>query len=206
MTFLSLPARIGGDQAARHFARPRFANLYGLLVRPVHVARKSDPPSRVPPFVERLWMPAYAVRLRTTSSKGERSVWTTVEAVCGEVSLLESVGELSPLDTGEDCFPPGIGEPEAVELARKGLLRYVMTRRGQFDKPVTDEVEEIRLYHFPVWVYYYRRRRKYLDLKVLDGCTGKASGAKMRVAVINALVAAKKSRQDIPVPFPHSQP
>jgi hypothetical protein len=56
-------------------------------------------------------------------------------------------------------------------------------------------VEEIRLYYLPVWVLYYRRQGTFLDIKVLDGHTGKPGGAKTRVAVLNALVAAKKSRQ-----------
>ena len=194
MTSLCLPAHIGGEQAARHFSRPRLRNLFGLLARPARVALKLDPSTRVPPFVERLWMPAYAVCLHTVSSQGERSVWMSVEAISGEVALFECIDELVPRERDDDWFPPAIDDAQAAELARKGMLRYVMAQRGQLNKPVVDAVEDIRPYHFPVWVYYYCRHGKYVDVKVLDGRTGKLAGAKMRISVINALVAARKSR------------
>jgi len=194
---LCLPARIAGDQAARHFCRPRFWNLYGLLTRAVRVATPGTPSSRVPPFVERLWLPAYAVCLRTTIRDNQKSVWTSVEGISGEFALLDCLDELVPRELDEDWFPPAIDDTQAVELARKGMLRYVMAQRGQLNKPTVDAVEEVRPYHFAVWVYYYRRRRKYIDLKVLDGYTGKSAGAKMRVSVINALVAAKRRRNPV---------
>jgi len=194
VTSLCLPARIDGDWAARHFSRPRFVNLFGLLARPVRVATAGAPAARIPPFVERLWMPAYAVCLHAVSNQGDRCVWTSVEGVCGEFSLFDGSEELAFRELDEDQFPPGVSETRAAELARKGLLKYVMSQRGQFNKPVVDAVEEIRLYYFPVWVLYYRRQGTFLDIKVLDGNTGKPGGAKTRVAVLNALVAAKKGR------------
>jgi hypothetical protein len=192
MTSLYLPARITGEQAARYFSRPRFRNLFGLLARPVHVATAGSPSARIPPFVELLWLPAHAVCLHTASKQGDRRVWTSVEGVSGEFTLFECVDDLASCEPDADWFPPTINEQRATELARTGLLKYVMAQRGQLNKPVVDAVEEIRLYHFPVWVLYYRRRGTFLDIKVLDGYTGKSAGAKMRIAVINALVAAKK--------------
>jgi hypothetical protein len=188
---LCLPARIAGEQAARYFSRPGIGNLYGLLLRRVHIA----PASRILPFVERLWLPAYAVRLHTASRETQMSVWTTVEGISGEFTMLECAGDLVDQELAEDCFPSSIDEEHAVELARKGMLRYVMAQRGQLNKPTVDAVEEVRPYHFAVWVYYYRRRRKFIDLKVLDAYTGKSAGAKMRVSVVNALVAAKRQRE-----------
>jgi hypothetical protein len=193
VTLLCLPARIAGDQAARHFGRPRFANLFGLLAKPVRVATPHAPDIRIPPFVERLWMPAYAVLLHASSSKGDHRIWTSVEAICGEFSLFEGIDELAPLEPDRDWFPPAISEAQAADLARKGLLRYVISQRGQFNKPLVDSVEETRLYHFPIWACYFRRQGRFLDIKILDARTGKSAGAKMRVAVLNAFVAAKKA-------------
>ena len=191
---LCLPVGITGDQAARHFCRPRFLNLYGLLSKTVRVAVPGTPSSRVPPFVERLWLPAYAICLRTTTRDTRKSVWTSVEGISGEFTMLDCVDELAPRQLNEDWFPAGLDETQAVELARLGILKYVMVQRGQLNKPTVDAVEEVRPYHFAVWVYYYRRRRKFIDLKVLDGYTGKSAGAKMRVSVINALIAARQQR------------
>jgi hypothetical protein len=193
VTLLCLPARIAGNQAAGHFGRPRFTNLFGLLARPVRVATLSSPETRITPFVERLWMPAYAVCLHAVSSKGDRRVWTSVEAVCGEFTLFDCIEDLVPIDLDKDWFPPEITETQAVDHARKGLLKYVISQRGQLNKPLADAVEEIRPYHFPLWVYYFRRQGRFLDIKVLDARTGKSAGAKMRVAVLNAMVAARKA-------------
>lgn len=193
---LCLPTRIAGEQAARHFSRPGLRNLYGLLSRHVHVVVPERPAAKVLPFVERLWLPAYAVRLHATLRETEQNVWTSIEGISGEFSMFECAADLAEQELCEDHFPASIAQEQAVELARKGALRYVMAQRGQINKPTVDSVEEVRPYHFAVWVYYYRRRRKFIDLKVLDAYTGKSAGAKMRISVVNALVAAKRERSE----------
>lgn len=190
---LCLPARINGEEAARRFTRPRLANLYGLTVRPVRVASAGDASTRVPPFIERLWMPAYAVRLHTSTRGKPGGVWAAVDAWSGQFSLLEREGEIAPREPEEERFPPRLDEREAETLARAGLLQYILRRRGQ-SKPVIEGVEKVELYYYPLWVLYYRRRRKFLDIKVLDGYTGDTTGAKMRAAIIDALVAARQER------------
>jgi hypothetical protein len=187
-----LPEVIAGEQAADRFSRPRFSNLYGLLAKPVRVASKGDPNSRKPPFVELLWLPAFAVRVRAVSPKAERKLWVSVDGMSGEVSLLECAGDIVERKLREDCFPPTLEEASINEFARKGFMRFVMAQRGQINKPTVEDVEEIKLYYYAVWVYYYRRRRKRIDLKILDAYTGKTSGAKTRVSVVNALVAANR--------------
>ncbi len=190
-----LPGGISGDFAARYFSRPRLGNLYGLLRHRVRVANADDPATRIPPFVERLWMPAYAIRIHAATRKDTNSVWTSVDGWSGQCAILDCADNLVHQDLDEECLPPNLSETQAVEAARKGLLRFILAQRGQMNKPDIGEVEDIRLYHFPLWVYYCRRGfGKLLDIKVLDGCTGKSAGAKMRIAVIDALVAAKKNQ------------
>ncbi|HPO12515.1 MAG TPA: hypothetical protein PLI09_03650 [Candidatus Hydrogenedentes bacterium] len=190
-----LPGGVPGEFAARYFGRPRLANLYGLLSRPVRVASTEDPATRIPPFVERIWMPAYAIRIQAATRKDSNSVWTSVDGWSGQCAIMDCSDQLVEWELDEDCMPPKLEETEAVKAARKGLLRFILSQRGQMNKPDIGAVEEIRLYHFPLWVYYHHRRfGKRLDIKVLDGCTGKSAGAKMRIALINALVAAKKAK------------
>ncbi len=199
MTAYHLPARIEGEGAAKHFARPRIRNVFGLLAPSIRVAAAGTPSTRIPPFVERIWMPAYAICLHTASGKGDQHVWTSIEGISGTFSLFDCVDELASRELGEDSFPPIIDETDAGKLARNGLLRYIMSQRGQIDKPVVQAVTEIRPYHFPVWVYYFHRYGKErVDLKVFDAYSGKSAGAKMRVSVLNALIAAKKNRPPIP--------
>lgn len=182
----------GADAARRFFERPRFGNAFGLFARRVNVPAAGDPAPRALPFIERLWMPAYAVLVHTTSPKGERSVWTAVEGINGEFSLLECDNELAERELDGDVFPPLLDETRAAEIARKGTMQYILSQRGQINKPVVDGIEEVRPYHYPVWVCYYRRRNVFLDVKVQDARTRKSGGAKMRVSVLNALVARRK--------------
>lgn len=140
-------------------------------------------------------MPAFAIRIQSITKNSAKSVWTSVDGWVGECSILDCADALAELDVPEQHLSPKLDEVAAVKAARAGLLRYILAQRGQMNKPTVGEVEEIRLYHYPVWVYFYRRAGRYLDIKVLDACTGKSAGAKVRVAVLNALVGARKASE-----------
>ncbi len=140
-------------------------------------------------------MPAYAIRIQAITRQDTRSIWTSVDGWSAQCAILDCADELVSREIGATFFVPKIDEAKAVAAARAGLLRYILAQRGQMNKPDVGDVEEIRLYHFPIWVCFYRRVGRYIDIKTLDGCTGKSAGAKMRVAVLNALVAARKSRK-----------
>jgi len=194
-TVQCLTVRIASKRAAGFFERPRLLNLYGLLVKPTRVAKRSDPDSRKLPFLECLWMAAYAVLVRTTVRRAESNIWTSVDGCSGDVTLFDAVVELSPCEKTVDFLPPGLDETAAAAAARAGLQKHILRRRGQINKPVIEGVDQILLYYYPVWVYYYRRRRRYIDIKVLDAVTGKPAGAKVRVGVLNALVASRRGAE-----------
>ncbi len=193
MNTLCLPARLDAHTAGKAFMCPRWGNLFGLLARAVHTKREPGKPAPLP-FVERIWMPAYAIRFAFSSRRGPSNAWVSVDGCSGAFALFEPVEELAEREIREDLFPSLLDEAAAEQAGRQGLLKYALRIRGGPDKPVVDAMVEIRSYHFAVWVYYYRRRLKYIDLKVLDGYTGKSAGAKMRVSVINALIAARQQR------------
>jgi hypothetical protein len=190
VTQLILPGRFSGDDAVAWFARPRLRNLYGLLAPRARVAVPDDSASRTPPFVERIWMPGYAIRLHAIAKQRDQSVWTSVDGWTGQFAIFERVEQLQELALEEDYFPPGLEETKAIEIARHYLLQYVLRVRGEVGKPVVDAVEEVRIFHFPVWVLYYRRG-KAIDVRTMDGYTGKDGGPKLRISVVNALVAAR---------------
>lgn len=194
MTQFLLPARLSGEEAVAWFRRPCLRNLFGLLAPSARIAVPGDTASRTPPFIERIWMPAYAIRLHATSKQREQSVWTSVDGWTGQFAILECMDQVEERILAEDHFPPGLDETQAIAVARHGLLQFVMRVRGEAGKPVVDSVEEVRLYHFPVWVLYFRRGRRALDVRTLHGFTGKDGGPKLRVAVLNALVAARKGK------------
>ncbi len=198
MTSLCLPAHVGAEAAARFFRRPRIGNLFGLLAGQTRVAAAAggDPATRALPFIERLWMPAFAVRVHAACAKTEHSVWTAVEGINGEFSMLECHHELAERELDGDVFPPVIDETRVAAFARKGMMQYVLTQRGLMNKPIVDGIEEILPYHHPVWVCYYRRRSVFLDVMVQDARTGKSGGPKMRISVLHALVKRKKELRE----------
>lgn len=194
MTLLCLPTRINAQEAIEKFNQRKLKNLYGLLLKDIRIAAPGEPLSRVPPFIERLWLPAYAVCVHSYLRDKENRVWTTVDGLAGYFMFFDGVHELQSRDLTEDAYPPSVSPEQAEAAARKGLLQYILRQRGQFNKPIIDAVEEIRLFHFPVWVLYFQRVGKQLDIKVLDAYTGSPGGAKMRVAVLEALMSARKNR------------
>ncbi len=190
---LALPLRYTGGEAVSIFNRPRLLNLYGLICRSIGVAQPGDPASRIPPFVETLWMPAYAVRLSTQlRGKPSDDIWVSVDGCGGHVHVLEATSHFALRDIEEETFEPTIEESAACDLGRKGLLYYTLRQRRLF-KPIVQAVEEVDLFWYPVWVCYRPRHfGTRVDFKVLDANTGRIGGARLRIAVINGLIAKRK--------------
>ncbi len=188
MRSLYLPTRIDATEAARIFWRPRFGNLYGLWrARPVKRA-----PDGLPASIELIWMPAYAFRLALVKGQIHSNTWVSVDASFGGFALFERVSVLKEGLPQEDHLPPVIDQAGAEKLARQGLLRYVLRRRGA--KPFIEATEEVVAFYTPVWVYYYFSTGKKMDLKVLDGYTGSTMGGQMRAAIVNAFIQKQKER------------
>lgn len=183
MTSLSLPPRINASEAIRLFGRPRFTNLYGLWPsRPV-----KRTPDGAPASLERLWMTAYAFRL---SLAGGKSTWVSVDASFGGFALFERVDILEEIMPEEEVLPVVIDSAAAEKIARQGLLRFLLRRRGP--KPLIKETEEIRPYLAPIWVYYYYRAGRKIDLAVIDGYSGSPMGGQVRAAIIAAFIQKRK--------------
>ncbi|OQB37237.1 MAG: hypothetical protein BWY09_01665 [Candidatus Hydrogenedentes bacterium ADurb.Bin179] len=192
MVFRYLPVRIGAAEAARLFWRPRAGNLYGLWrARPV----KSGPDG-YPASMELIWMPAYAFRLGLSRGQVRTSTWVSVDGSFGGFALFERRGLLKEGRPEEICLPAVVDQARAEHLARQGFLRYVMRRRGV--KPNIEATEEVLPYHAPVWVYYYHRFGKKIDLAVLDGYAGNPMGGQVRAAIVNAFIQTRR------VSSPHS--
>lgn len=186
MTVAHLPVRITRTDAVRLFQRRRFLNIFGLLrSRPIKRAPDGSPDS-----IELVWMPAYAIKLGLSRGTKRSSTWVSVDASFGGFALFEREGILKEGELVEERFPV-ILSPEAVEcFARQGLLKYVLRRRGA--KAVIEETQDSLLYYQPVWVYYYYRLGKKIDLAVLDGYAGSPMGTQVRIAIVNALIEKRK--------------
>jgi len=186
MTTLYLPPRIARTEAVRLFQRRRAVNLFGLLQpRPVKCTSGGQADS-----VELVWMPAYAVKLGLSRGTQRSSTWVSVDASFGGFALFEREGVLEEGEPAEECFPAVLSVEEIERIARQGLLKFVLRRRGA--KAVIEETQDTLLYYQPVWVYYYHRWGKKIDLAVLDGYAGSVMGTQMRIAIINALIDKRR--------------
>ncbi|MFA6244104.1 MAG: hypothetical protein WC655_24385 [Candidatus Hydrogenedentales bacterium] len=192
MTLFGLPGRLSGADAVAKFNRPRFRNLFGLLARRIRIHEPGDSSTRVPPFIERLWMPSYALCFHTEFGEKTSLVWAAIDAWSGAFTLIDNYDEFQSVDAEGESFPPNLDEATAVEMARKCLLQAVLRQRGQFNKPIVGDLEKSLVFHMPVWVLYRRRRNGRIDIRVLEGHSGAIAGAKMRVAVLDALIASAK--------------
>lgn len=188
VNLLLLPARYDMESAARIFYRPRATNLFGLL-RPRPVKRS---PRGLPASLELVWMPVYAFRIELSKGEKRSDTWVSVDASFGGFALFERLGVLEERVPEGEVFDPVITEEAAERIARSELVRYILRRRGA--KPDIDGVAEHRLYYTPVWVYYFRRFGKKIDLAVLDGYTGERMGGRMRIAVLDGFIRRRKER------------
>jgi len=192
MTALYLPPRIARSEAVRLFQRRRALNLFGLLrSRPVKCAPDGQADS-----VELVWMPAYAVKIGLSRGAQRSSTWVSVDASFGGFALFEREGVLEEGEPAEERFPAVMPAEKIEHIARQGLLKYVLRRRGA--KAVIEETQDTFLYYQPVWVYYYYRWGKKIDLAVLDGYTGNIMGTQMRIAIVNALIDKRRQRLSSP--------
>lgn len=188
MTSLYLPARISAAEAVRLFERPRFGNLFGLWrARPVKKTPEGKPAS-----LELVWMPAYAFRLALSKRETRSSTWVSVDASFGGFALFERMNVLKAGEPEGACFSPVLPQDKAETLARQGLLRYVLRKRGV--KPQIKATEDTILFYAPVWVLYFYRSGGRIDVAILDGYTGGPMGGQMRAAIVNAFIRKRQER------------
>ncbi len=149
------------------------------------------------PRIERVWLPYYVVTLKLASPRGEGAVSVSVEGYSGAFAIFEMHDDLVEGDLEEEAFQPMLSEEEAVAIGRRELLRTILRRRGQREKPVIEETLGVEVFYYPYWVYYYERRRGLLDIRIQDALTGEKGGNRTRYGILSAF-AAVNSRQPSP--------
>ena len=192
MTGFHLPPRYFREDAVRHFTRPRWYRLFGLLGRAKPPVASPVPGTRTLPRLECLWMPCWLVEF-VTELRGEVGVvCVCVDAWTGFIVLSERREALRAEPPPGDSFPPQIPAERAEELARKGLFQMIMRRRGQLAKPHIREISQVLLFHAPYWVYYHRASGGRVGVTLMDAYTGNPCGGQVRQSVLNALVDRRR--------------
>ncbi len=187
-----VPARVGAKEAQAFFRRRRWGNLFGLLWREQPAAIKKTPESRsVLPRIEKIWIPHYQIDFRVTARSGPGTVSVSVEACSGCFAIFQMHDALVEGALGDDYLPALIEEQEAVQQGRRQLLQAIMRRRGQQGKPVIEEALGATLFYYPFWLYYFRRRGKFIDIRLLDAFSAERGGSRTRQGILNAFVAQR---------------
>jgi len=176
-----------------HAAALRFFSRRSWLRRIARLGR-GEPKTLSPklPYVELVWMPWYLVSFTMTSRRGTGITDVAVDAYLGAFAIFQMHPHLREGVIDGDVFEPKMDPEEAAAIGRKRLLESVMFRRGQRNKPVPGEAENVRLIHYPFYVYYYERRPGKIDIKVFDAVRGENPGSKTKNSILTAMVAQRR--------------
>lgn len=188
MTGQILPARIDVESALKRFRRRRWGNLFGLMQpRPVRVGDDGRPSS-----LELIWIPLFAYQFSLSHRGRQIQSWVSVDASFGGFALFGRSGELVTETPEGEVFSPVLSPEHAETLAREGVVRYILRKRGA--KPSVDAITASKLFYSPVWVYYFRTMDGKIDLAVLDAYSGDPMGGLVRRAVVNGFIAKSRDK------------
>ncbi len=188
-----IEARVPRDAALQFFERRRFGNLYGLLRR----RSAFTPDGKRLPYAELVWMPFYRIDFQVTSRRGPGAVSVSVEAYSGSFAVFQMQDNLVEGEPEGDSFPPEMTEEAAIKTGRRELLRTIMRRRSQQEKPVIEDTLAVDVFYYPFWIYYFQRRGKYIDIKLQDALNGESGGNRNRAGVLAAFTK-RAGEQDQP--------
>ncbi|MCF6284470.1 MAG: hypothetical protein L3K26_04710 [Candidatus Hydrogenedentes bacterium] len=155
--------------------------------------KKTHPSGRDLPYIEQIWFPYHLYTFEMTSPKGPGLMTVSVEAWSKAFAIFQLGEQLSDTqpETGE-VFAPKLSIEDCEPTARDDLLHTVMRQRSRSGgKPVPGDIIERETILYPFWVYYYQRKKGLLDLKIVDGISGRQIGHRTRGAVLEAFLAKK---------------
>jgi hypothetical protein len=183
-----LPPRIPVEEALGFFNRRRWGNLFGLVKhKPAKVDGQGHATS-----IELVWMPVYAYQFSMVHSGKQLQSWVSVDASFGGFALMGRVNELVDGKPDGEVFPPVLSEGEAEGLAREGVVRYILRKRGV--KPNVDDIVARCTFYTPVWVYYFRTIGGQMDLAVQDAYSGDAMGGLVRRSIVEGFIAKSRAK------------
>lgn len=184
--------RVPESSARAYFERRRWQNLWGLLkVSSVKTAANTTSNKPLLPSIQLVWLPHYVVTVDVSSRKGPGEIDVSVEAHSGSFAIFQMHEDLIEKDeVPGEVFEPKLGEKEIIEIGRRELLKTILRRRGQREKPTIIGTGEIDLFYYPFWIYYYERRHGLLDIQVFDAARGIKGGTRTKVGILSGLVGS----------------
>lgn len=180
--------------------KSRFRRTRGLFRWLLHGKRGSEAGLATPqrkrgelPYLELVWLPHYLVTFQAAHKDGVRPVEVIVGGTEPTAAVIDLAAAEWETSADREHFPATLGDSSAVPVARRALLEVLLRTPGWGRKPEIAEASSVELVQYPLWAYYFARRRATLDVKILDAVTGMAAGSKAKLALLGALAAAQRS-------------
>tara|TARA_R110002096_G_scaffold118243_1_gene256041 strand:- start:74 stop:679 length:606 start_codon:yes stop_codon:yes gene_type:complete len=154
---------------------------------------KADGAGKALPYTEKIWFPYHIYTFEMNSRKGPGQLEASVESWSGAFAIFqlsEHLLEGEP-ESGER-FEPRLSIEECEPLARDNLIHTIMRQRSRLGgKPVPGDIVGRETILYPLWIYYFARKRDIIDIKVVDGVTGRPNGHRTRAGVLDAFLAKR---------------
>lgn len=178
---MRLRARVSACEARQRLSRPRWR-----WARAPTVAGQ-----------ELVWLPAAVAEVAGSAASGERSrkgsCLCVVERVLGHAWLVAGPDDPGleagrPAAGDEDAISPRLAVAECAARAAACLGRSLALARERASAPGVPQCREAS---YPFWVLYLRRRRR-IDLRILDAVTGRPASSGIRAALVTAFLDAAR--------------
>lgn len=186
-----LPVNIDEALARDRLTRRSLARLRALISRAPAVFSRNDRFVETVHRFELVYLPQYLVTFELKDASTTRPAAVLVGAHEPTATLWD-VTHTDWVETTEELeFPPSVDPQHAKQLARRQVnasLRRLMP--GAREWPSLD-CATIELVGYPYWTFYFHRRARLFDVRLLDAVTGRPAGARLKVALLTALAARR---------------
>ncbi len=187
-----LPVNIDESLARDRLTRRSFARLRSLISRAATTVIAPNAQSvKTAHRFELVYLPQYLVTFELKDATTTRLAAVLVGAHEPTATLWD-VTHTDWVETTEELeFPPSVDPQLAKQLARRQVnasLRRLMP--GAREWPTLD-CATIELVGYPYWTYYFHRRARLFDVRLLDAVSGRPAGARLKVALLTALAARR---------------
>lgn len=139
-----------------------------------------------------VWLPLYGYQFSLSHRGKQVQSWVSVDASFGGFALFGRVNDIAEGDPDGERFLPVLSQDDAESLAREGVVRYILRKRGA--KPSVDAITGKMDFLAPVWVYYTRTIGGKMDLSVLDAYSGDPMGGLVRRAIVDGFIARSREK------------
>jgi hypothetical protein len=190
---LGIPPRYTREEALAFFRRPRWGTLFGLLRPSLEFGADADPSRKA--RLETVHLPYYLIRFGVDSSKGPGTIDVSVEALSGSFALFDMHKNLVEYEPEGEVFAPRLPEREAAARGQEELVKSILRRRGNREKPSVGEMESVKIFYYPYWILIYPTRKRAYNLFVFDAARGEKAGSRTRVGILAGLAGSDTALQ-----------